>query len=279
MTTTQVRPQTTRPLPSTLGNGLARGAAELKMFFRSKEAVIFTFSFPAFVLLLLGSIFDTGETMPGGASMSQVFAASMIAYGILNTAFTSVGVGIAADREDGTLKRLRGTPITASSYFIGKIILVAVATAAEVALLLAVGVLVFDLRLPTDPAKWLTLAWILLLAVIACTLVGIAASGLAKSGKNAATVLNLPVIALQFTSGVFVAISSLPEAMVKVAAFFPVRWMGQGFRSVFLPDSMAVGEVAGSWELPVVALVLGAWCAVGLLLCLLTFRWTERRAG
>ncbi|GAA3027057.1 ABC transporter permease [Actinokineospora globicatena] len=283
MTTTTARPRPqarpAAPLPSTLANGLARGAAEVKMFFRSKEAVIFTFSFPAFVLLLLGSIFDTGEAMPGGASMSQVFAASMIAYGILNTAFTSVGVGIAADREDGTLKRLRGTPITASAYFIGKIILVAVATVAEVALLLAVGVVAFGLELPTAPSTWLTFGWILLLSVIACTLVGIAASGLAKSGKNAATVLNLPVIALQFTSGVFVAISSLPDVMVKVAAFFPVRWMGQGFRSVLLPDSMAVGEVAGSWELPVVALVLGAWCVVGLLLCLLTFRWTERKAG
>ncbi|WP_026424734.1 ABC transporter permease [Actinokineospora inagensis] len=268
---------TTTTLPSTLGNGLTRGAAELRMFFRSREAVLFTFSFPAIVLVLLGSIFNKGGH--GDTPMSQVLAASMIASGILSTAFISVGVGIAADREDGTLKRLRGTPITAGAYFIGKIVLVAVATLAEVVLMLAVGVVAFDLKLPSDPAKWLTLAWILVLSVVACTLLGVAASGLAKSGRSSAAVLNLPVIALQFTSGVYVAMSALPSAMVRVAAFFPVRWMAQGFRSVFLPDGLAAEEVAGSWELGRVALVLGAWCVVGLVLCLTTFRWTERRAG
>ena len=47
---------------------------------------------------------------------------------------------------------------------------------------------------------------------------------------------------------------------------------------MFLPDSMQVYEMAGSWELGKVALVLGAWCVVGLALCLLTFRWSNRRA-
>lgn len=268
----------TAALPGTASVGLSRGQAELRMFFRAKEAVIFTFAFPAFLLILLGSIFnktDPGLTVP----MSQVFAASMIAYGILSTAFLTTGVGIAIDREDGTLKRLRGTPVTASAYFVGKIVLVAVATVAEVILLLAVGVLLFDLSLPSDPARWLTLAWLLALSVLSCTLLGIAASSLAKSGKSAPAVLNLPVIALQFTSGIFVHISMLPGPMVTVASFFPVKWMGQGFRSVFLPDSMMVGEVAGSWEHGMTALVLGAWCVIGLVLCLLTFRWSERRAG
>ncbi|HVK20657.1 MAG TPA: ABC transporter permease [Actinokineospora sp.] len=267
---------TTAVLPSTAKIGLSRGLAELRMFFRAKDAVIFTFSFPAFLLILLGSIFtgtDPGNTVP----MSQVFAASMIAYGILSTAFLTVGIGIAVDREDGTLKRLRGTPVSAVAYFLGKIVLVAVATVAEVVLLLAVGVVAFDLPLPSDPGRWLTFAWVLALSVLACTLLGIAASSLAKSAKSAPAVLNLPVIALQFLSGIFVHISVLPNSMVTVASFFPVKWMGQGFRSVFLPDSMMSAEVAGSWEHGMTALVLGAWCVIGLVLCLTTFRWSEKR--
>ncbi|PPK70496.1 ABC transporter permease [Actinokineospora auranticolor] len=271
--TTTARP----PLPSTLRSGVLRGGAELRMFFRSKEAVLFTFSFPAIILLLLGSI-NSGEATEG-VPMSRVLTASMIAYGILSTAFINIGVGIAADREDGSLKRLRGTPVTAGAYFTGKVILVAVATVAEVAVLLAVGVLAFDLDLPTEPGKWLTFAWVLALSVIACTLLGIAASALTRSARSAGAVLNVPVLALQFISGVFVYVGSLPKAMVDVAAFFPVRWMAQSFRAVFLPDSMAAGEVAGTWQLGTAALVLGAWCVVGTVLCLLTFRWTDRRAG
>ena len=50
-------------------------------------------------------------------------------------------------------------------------------------------------------------------------------------------------------------------------------------RSVFLPDSFGATEAGGSWELGRVALVLGVWCVVGLVLCLGTFRWTTKRDG
>ena len=67
--------------------------------------------------------------------------------------------------------------------------------------------------------------------------------------------------------------------MIRVASVFPVKWLAQGFRSVFMPGNLKVLEAAGQWELPKTALILGAWCVAGLVLCLLTFRWTNRRAG
>jgi ABC-2 type transport system permease protein len=200
----------------------------------------------------------------------------MIAYGILSTAFISMGVGIAVDRSDGTLKRLRGTPATAGTYFVGKILLVLFASLAEVALLVAVGALLFHQPLPATPERWLRFGWLLLLSVVACSLLGIAASSLARSARGAPAVLNLPVLVLQFTAGIFVNIAVLPKVMVNISALFPVKWMGQGFRSVFLPDALAGQEVAGSWEIGRTALVLAAWCVIGLLLSLLTFRWTDR---
>ncbi|MEV4508946.1 ABC transporter permease [Dactylosporangium sp. NPDC049525] len=261
-------------MTSVLANGRSRGYVEILQLVRQKDAVIFTFAFPALLTVLLGLIFDT-PVMPGSPTThSQVFAAGMIAYGILSTAFISMGVGIAVDREDGTLKRLRGTPITAGAYFLGKVVLVFFAALFEVLLLLLVGVLMFDLPLPSG-SRWLTFAWLLVLSVVACTLLGIAASSLARSARSAPAVLNLPVLVLQFTSGIFVHIATLPPAMVNVSALFPVKWMGQGFRSVFLPDALAAQEVAGSWEPGRTALVLGAWCVIGLVLSLLTFRWSR----
>jgi ABC-2 type transport system permease protein len=54
--------------------------------------------------------------------------------------------------------------------------------------------------------------------------------------------------------------------------------MAQGFRSVFLPDTILPQEIVStSWENGRTALVLGAWCVGGLLLCLMTFRWRARR--
>jgi ABC-2 type transport system permease protein len=264
-----------RALPSQFGIGLARGGVELKQFFRAKEQVIFTFTFPAIILVLLGSIFD-GQ-YGDGISVGQVFAASMAASGIVATSFVNLGISVALDREDGTLKRLHGTPISAGAYFLGKVVLVAVASLGEVIFLLAVGMILFDVSLPTEATKWLTFVWVFVLSIISCSLVGIAISAVAKSAQSAAAVVNVPYIALQFMSGVYITIDSLPDWMRNVGALFPIKWAAQGFRSVFLPDSMMTREAAGSWELGKTALVLGGWCVLGLGLCLLTFRWTNKR--
>jgi ABC-2 type transport system permease protein len=268
---------TTATLPTTFGLGLARGGVELKQFFRAKEQVVFTFTFPAIILVLLGSIFD--QQYQNGVTAGQVFAASMIAAGVVATSFNNLGINVALNREDGTLKRLRGTPMPPAAYFIGKIILVAVASLAEVVLMLVVGMLLFDVKLPGAASDWLTFAWVFALSVVACSLLGIAISAIAGSAQSAAAVTNVPYIALQFMSGVYIPIDGVPEWMRDIGSLFPIKWAAQGFRSVFLPDSMMVREAAGSWELGKTALVLGGWCVLGLVLCLLTFRWTNKRAG
>ncbi|GAA0588110.1 ABC transporter permease [Paractinoplanes ferrugineus] len=262
-------------LPGTFANGVARGRVEIVQFLRDRTAVVFTFAFPAMLLLLFGTIFgDDYEN--SGISVAQVYTASMIAYGILNTGFITMGSGLALDREDGTLKRLHGTPITSTAYLLGKLILVFVLSVAEVATLLLVGVLVYDMPMP-EASHWVTFAWLFLLSVIACTLCGIAVSALVKHARTAGAILNVPVVALQFISGVFIhPITQLPAWLITVASFFPVKWMSQGFRYVFLPDSMKRYEAAGQWELGRTAMVLGAWCVIGLVLCLLTFRWSEK---
>ena len=269
-----------RPEPPNLVRiGLSRGALELKQFFRERDAVVFTFSLPVVMLVLLAGIF-TDKVPDTGVSASQIFAASMIAAGIMSTTFVSLGTGIAQDRDDGTLKRLRGTPTPLVSYFVGKVLLVLVVSFAEVVVLLAVGKGLFDLRLPTEMDRWLTFAWVFLLGVVACALLGIAISSVPRSAKSASAVVLLPFIGLQFISGVlFNPISELPSPLVEIGSVFPLKWMAQGFRSVFLPDSMTFQEVAGAWEPGRTALVLAAWCVGGLMLCLLTFRWKDSRQG
>lgn len=267
MTTLAPTPVTHRP--SALRLGLSRGRLELRRFFRNRDAVVFTFSLPTVLLVLLGSVF--GDQFAGtGVSAAQVLAAGMIAAGIMSTTFVSLGIDIATDRDDGTLKRLRGTPMPAAAYLVGKIVLVAVTTVAQTVLMITVAVLLFDLALPATPARWATLAWVFVLGVVACSLLGFAIGTVPRNARSAAAITQLPYLTLQFISGVFVnPITALPAGLVAVASFFPVKWMAQGFRSAFLPDSMTAFEVAGSWELGRVALVLGAWCVAGLVLCLL----------
>lgn len=263
-------------LPSVVRIGFSRVVPELKMFYRRPEQVVLTFSMPAVICLLLGSIFTA--KLPGTqTSTGAVIAASMLAYGILSTSFVNLGVGIAADRETGALRRLRGTPATASSYFIGKIMLVAIVSLAEAVILLAVGVLVFGLHLPADVSGWFTLAWVFVLGIVSCSLLGIFVSNLVSNALSAAVMTNGPAVGLQFLSGTYVPLMVLPTWMLIAGSIFPVKWMAQGFRSVLLPADMVAFEPAGSWEHGRIFLVLAAWSIAGLLACLSVFRWSDRR--
>lgn len=286
MTTTEARETTARKTvtPTSparrvgpVALGLRQGRLELLQFLRSREAVMFTLAFPVIMILIFGSIFS-GE-IGGGVQFTQYFVTGMIASGLMSVGFQSLAIQIPIERDRGVLKRLRGTPMPKWVYFAGKVIMVLTIGAAEIALLLVVATLIYDLRLPDTAAKWLTFGWVSLLGITACTLCGIAFSSLARSGRGASAVATPVALVLQFISGVFFVFTSLPTWMQQVAAIFPLKWMCQGLRSVFLPESFAAQEPAGSFELGRVALVLGAWCVVGLVLCLTTFRWTTKRDG
>jgi ABC-2 type transport system permease protein len=235
------------------------------------------FALPAVLLALFASILhDRG--LPAGVSEGQLIVGGMVAAGIVSTSFLNLGIGIAQDRDDHTLKRLRGTPMPLSAYFLGKLVLVLVSGVAEFALLMLVGGLFFHVKLPATGADWFTFAWVVVLGTVSCALLGIAATGLVKSARSAPAVLNLIFLVLEFMSGVFIVpVNTLPKWMIDFASFFPLKWIAQGMRSVFLPDGMMSLEAAGKWEHLTTALVLGGWCVAGLALCLLTFRWTNRQ--
>jgi ABC-2 type transport system permease protein len=263
------------PLPSPLRIGMSRVVPELKMFYRRPEQLALTFTMPAVICLLLGSIFST-KLPDTDTTTGAVIAASMLAYGILSTSFINLGISVAADRDTGALRRLRGTPATATSYFVGKIALVAIASLAEAIILLLVGVLIFKLRLPTDVFGWWTLTWVFVLGIVSCSLLGILVSNFASNAVSAAVMTNGPSVALQFVSGTYVPLMVLPAWMLAIGSIFPVKWMAQGFRSVLLPPQMVIFEPAGSWEHWRIFLVLSAWTVVGVIACLRVFRWSDK---
>lgn len=264
-------------LPSTLTLGLARTGIEVKMFFRQRDSFIFTFAFPVILLFIFGSVFS--DDIAPGVSFTQYFTAGMVASGVMLSSFQSLAIGIAIERDDGTLKRLRGTPMPPASFFLGKVGLVLVTSVIQMAILLAIGALAFGLELPTAPDLWLRFAWVFLLGTMAGTVLGIVYSSVPRSASSASAVVAPVAIVLQFISGVFFVFSDLPSWMQTIGSLFPLKWLAQGMRSVFLPASFESAEAAGSWQLPQTALILGLWTVVGLALALRTFRWQRRDAG
>jgi ABC-2 type transport system permease protein len=250
--------------------GLGRWRVEVLQFLRQRESVVFTIGLPLLLLFIFGSVFH--DDITPGVTFSRYFAAGMIASGLLNSGFQALAIGTAVARDNGALKRLAGSPMPRASYFMGKFLLVATISLLQIALLVTGGVLAYGLKLP-DAQGWLTFAWLWMLGGVTCALLGIAFSSLIRDGESAPAIVTPVVLVLQFTGGVFFQYSQLPSWMQHLAAIFPLKWLTQGMRSVFLPNSFQSQEPAGSWELGRVALVLSAWAVVGLVLCLKTFRW------
>ena len=274
--TAVLTPATARPAPpSTRRIALSRVRLELRLFFRERQQVVFSFAYPIVMLVIFASVF-ADEDRPGGVPFAQYFLAGIAATGIMLTSFQAVGTAIAEERDRGDLARLQtlGTPPV--GYFLGKAGQVLVTTVLQLAVLLTVAATAYDVPLPDEAGRWLTFAWVVLLGALAGTVLGIAVASIGSS-RSVGNGIAAFAIVLQFFSGVFFVFSELPPWMQEVAAVFPLKWLVQGMRSVFLPDAAAVAEPAGSWEHGTTALVLAAWVIIGVVVCARTFRW--RRAA
>jgi ABC-2 type transport system permease protein len=256
--------------------GWLRGQLEVREFLRQRESVVFTLAFPVILLLIFGSVFSYTISNTG-VPFARYFVAGILATGLFGVAFQMVAIQIAIERDKGVLKRLQGTPMPASSYFIGKIIMVLAMVILESVILLAIAAALGKVTLPTDWHRWVTFAWVTLLGTAAGSVLGIAFSSVPRTGKSAPAVVTPVALILQFVSGVYFVFTSVSQPVQIVGAIFPLKWIAQGYRSVFLPDKLVALEPAHAWEHGRTALVLVAWLAGGLYLALRTFRWRTRK--
>lgn len=269
---------------SILAHGAARTGYETKGYFRSPDTVFFTFLFPMLMLGIFAAAFSSrgdislAPASPDHVSVAAYYLPGMLAAGILLSGVQNLAVDIAGEKGDGTLKRLGGTPLSPVAYFLGKLGRVFVTGLLQAAMLLAVANLAFGVALPTKWAAWGTFAWIFLLGTVTSAFLGIALSALPRSSRSATAVVVPIVLVLQFISGVYLQFSMLPSWMQNLASVFPLKWIAQGLRSVFLPDGFKILEQHGSWDTGWVGVWLLVWLVVGLVVSRLTFRWIRRDA-
>jgi len=258
--------------------GFRRIRYEVLTYFRQGDSVFFTFLFPVVMLTIFAVAFSEQNfgTEEEPLTAAAFYLPGMIAAGLLLSGLQNMAIDIAMERSDGTLKRLAGTPLPVISYFIGKIGQVFVTGVLQAALVIAVAAFAFDVELPDEPSKWLTFSWVFVLGVTTSAVLGIALSGLPRSGKSATAVVIPVALVLQFISGVYLSFSMLPEWLQTFASIFPLKWMAQGMREVFLPASFEILEQTETWNLPGVAIATGLWLVVGLIITRLTFRWIRK---
>ncbi|MEU3729557.1 ABC transporter permease [Streptomyces sp. NPDC033538] len=255
--------------------GFLRGGIELRQLLRTPKEMFGHLSNVVVALVIAAYMSDD---VPGtDTPMAHLVLAGFAAYLLFQIGLINLPQILVTEREEGALLRLRATPGGIPAYLIAKCLLVVVTAVATLVLLLATAALLVDGPLPSGPGDWLTLLWVTMLGLLAVVPLGAAIGAVLPNPREALALIMLPAMGLLFTSGAMFPITSMPVPVQQVASVFPLKWMAQGLRSALLPDSAQAAEAAGSWELPMVALVLAAWTVLGFLLAIPLLRRAARR--
>jgi ABC-2 type transport system permease protein len=263
------------PMTAAARSGVRRGMFELRQSFTTPQDIV-GIVLPT-VILLVVMIFMRGSTIgQTGFSLGTMSLSSVLGMTVAINGVMTVAQQLTVEREDGTLLRAKAIPNGMFGYLIGKIVLIACLTVVSVLALLIPGMFLFDGLALDSLGAWLTLAWVLVLGLVATMPIGAVIGSLFENPRNAGVIM-LPVMGLVAISGIFVPLSESDGWMQFLGQLFPIYWLGLGMRSAVLPDGMAVVEIGGSWRHLETIGVLGLWAVIGLALAPVVLRRMARR--
>lgn len=254
--------------------GLRRGLIELRQSLTATQEILgYVFPTVIFVLVLY---FMRNATAPGTAfPLGSLTLPSLLGMGVALSGLATIAQQLTLDREDGTLLRAKATPNGMLGYLISKIILVAATTIVGLVVQLVAGLLIIDGLVLTSASSWVTLAWVLVLGLVATMPIGAILGSLFDDPRTLGFLMLL-VMGLAGISGIFYPITALPGWLQVVGQIFPMYWLGLGMRSALLPAEMAAVEIGGSWRTAETVAVLGAWAVIGLIVAPIVLRRMAR---
>lgn len=254
---------------------LAQARMAILVATRTPRTLIFTIAFPLVFLVLFNSIFVNGNdtaTLPNDVKLSAqaYFTAGIVAYSVALSTFTTLAVSLTTQRENGQLKRYRGTPMPPWTFIAGQVLRATAQALAMTALLLAVGAIAYGVPIPgsTFPAFVL---YVVLGTATLCSL-GIALSAFTPTPDAASTIAPFTVVMLAFFSGVWIPVEQLPHWLETVGKVFPLYHLALGLQTTLSPNAGGSGLDAEN------VLILALWLLAGARLASKRFKWEPQAA-
>jgi ABC-2 type transport system permease protein len=240
-----------------------------KAFWRNPASVFFTVAFPVILLLIFATVFgDETVDVGGGIETTTYYVPAIVTLSVISATMQSLAMSLVIAREDGRLKRGRGTPMPPWVFIAGRVGNSIVVALMMLILIAALGRLAYGVDVPWERLPAILTALVVGAAAFCC--LGIALTAAIPSQDAAAPIVNALLLPLYFLSGVFIPDDQLPSGVIHFADLFPVRHFFEAFFGAYVP---AGGGSAFEWgHLALVA----AWGLAGLLIATRCFRWTPR---
>jgi ABC-2 type transport system permease protein len=240
-----------------------------KAFWRNPASAFFTFLFPLLFLVIFTTLVGNNDvSLPTRVIKSSTYYVfSMAAFGLISACYTNIAIGVVFAREEGVLKRIRGTPMPAGSYLTARVVHAALVGFLLVAITVVFGVTVYDASVP-DGAHLVQFILTLLVGAGCFAAIGLAVSGIVPNADAGPPIVNVIIFPLLFLSGVFIAIGTdAPAWVLWVGRIFPVKHLVDAMRDSYLGLPFHWSDLA----------VLALWAVVGVFVASRTFRWEPSR--
>ena len=235
---------------------------ERKMFWRNPSAAFFNFALPLLFLFLIGTIVSDDQgaldvIVPGIAGMS-----------VLSTTFSALAMNLVFLREQGVLKRMRGTPLPSGAYLSALAANAVTNAAIQVTIVVVSGRLFFGTGWPED---YLALVVFVVAGVACLAALGVAYSHLIPNFDSAPAFVNVVFLPVIFVSGVFFDAEDAPAVLRDIGRALPLTHVIDGLSGAMITGA-GLADNAGS--LAVIAL----WGVAGAILAVRGFSWEARRS-
>ena len=237
------------------------------IFWRSPVAAFFTLALPLVMMIIFVSIFGSDPYGTAGQiNISEFYVPALASFTAATATYTNLGISLTLMREEGTLKRVRGTPAAPWQFLTGTVASAVWVAFLGATILFVVGTFIADITIDYDQIGWMALFFVV--GVLAFAVLGVAVSLLAKTGQAASAITNATILPLAFISNIFIPMDDPPRWMEILGGIFPLRSFAEGFRSGFDP-ALRDGRVAD-------LLVVAAWGVAGLIFVLKYFQWVPK---
>jgi ABC-2 type transport system permease protein len=246
---------------------------QLLVFVRTPIAVFFTLALPLMMLVLFNALFGDETVGSGSASwpLSQFYTASLAVFTAVSATFTNLANVVPIRREEGVLKRWRGTPLRPWLFIAGAIGSAVVVAAVGVVIMIMLGIVAYDLEL--DPAKLPAMIVTFLVGVGTFAALGMAVAALVPNPEAAPAVANGIILPLAFVSDVFIQLDDPPAWLDFLGDVFPLKPFVHSFQATFNPGT---DPPAFEWRNLV---FIAAWGVFGMLVALRWFKWEPYARG
>jgi ABC-2 type transport system permease protein len=214
--------------------------------------------------VLLGSVY--GDEEIEGVDAATFLVVGLIGYGVAATAFAGLAITIVVRREQGLLKRVRGTPLGPGTYLTAVIGSEVIVIALQVIAQLLLGRYLFEAEWPAAPGAF---AFSILVGAAAFAALGLAVTAIVRTADGSSAVVNAIYLPMAFISGTFFSTEDMPAFLEAIAELLPLKHLLDLMRGTFvegegLPSSTGALAVVTVWGLA------GLACAVRM------FRWEPR---